>query len=589
MLNDALERLTINQLKSLMHWLPDTSLTGKKDVLIGQILKRLDDDGLRTLWDRLDDIQRMAVAETAYASDSLFDGKRFRAKYGRLPDFTVSEGGRRHSYSGRPTALGLFLYYEAGRYRLPFDLRERLRGFVREPLPVRLSPLATLPEKAGERRLTVRCNEHDAMIDLPVLLRLIEQGKIQVSDKTSLPNTATLRLLTDHLTDGDFDVPPSEQGQRASEIGPIKAFSWPLLLKAAGLVQQNGNKLALSDAGRKALASVPANVLRAIWSKWLRFTLFDEFSRIDAIKGQKSKGRVMTAVAPRRSVVNEMLRICPIGSWINVDDLSRFMEAAGHTFEVTHDPWSLYICEANYGNLGHSGYHDWSILQFRYLLCLLFEYAAVLGIIDVAYIEPSGARHDYRQMWGTDELEFLSRYDGLTYFRVTPLGAYCLGLNDEYVPARVPPSVKLSVLPSLQVKIVDGRLSIDESLTLATWAEELTDKSWRLDRQKAVEAIEKGRDIAELRVYLQTRLDQPLPETVESFIRTTEKRGKALKVLGTALLIDCENEEIASMIVEEKATAGLCLRAGKRQLVVKLEHEEKFRNVVRKLGLGVTV
>ncbi|WP_198386857.1 hypothetical protein [Burkholderia ubonensis] len=130
---------------------------------------------------------------------------------------------------------------------------------------------------------------------------------------------------------------------------------------------------------------------------------------------------------------------------------------------------------------------------------------------------------------------------------------------------------------------------MDESLTLTTWAEELTDKSWRLDRQKAVEAVEKGRDIAELRAYLQARVDQPLPETVESFIKTTEKRGKALKVLGTALLIDCENEEIASMIAEEKKTAGLCLRAGKRQLVVKLEHEEKFRKVVHELGLGVTI
>lgn len=55
MLNDTLARLTIDQLKSLMRWLPDTSPTGKKDILIGQILKSLDDDGLRTLWDRLDD------------------------------------------------------------------------------------------------------------------------------------------------------------------------------------------------------------------------------------------------------------------------------------------------------------------------------------------------------------------------------------------------------------------------------------------------------------------------------------------------------------------------------------------------------
>ena len=45
MLNDVLLRLTVDQLKPLMRWLPDTTPTGKKDQLIGQILKSLDGAG----------------------------------------------------------------------------------------------------------------------------------------------------------------------------------------------------------------------------------------------------------------------------------------------------------------------------------------------------------------------------------------------------------------------------------------------------------------------------------------------------------------------------------------------------------------
>lgn len=588
-LNEVLPRLTVDQLKSLMRWLPGASPTGRKDLLVGVILRSLAGDGLRALWDRLDDIQRMAVAETAYALDGLFDGNRFRAKYGRLPDFTIKENGRRYSYYGPPTALGLFLYHQEGGYSLPDDLRERLIAFVPEPEPVRLSTIETLPDEIGEDRLTVRHTERDAMVDLSVLLRLTDQGKIQVSDKTSLPGAATLRLLTEGLAGGDFYADKPKQDQRGQEIGPIKAFSWPLMLQAAGLAQRNGSKLALSTAGRKALASSQASVLGAIWNKWLKSSLFDEFSRIDVIKGQKSKGRVMTALAPRRAVINEILGLCPVGAWINVDDFSRFMQATGHTFDVSHNPWKLYISDQQYGSLGHDGYHSWEILQLRYLLCVLFEYAAALGIIDVAYIEPTEARNDFGDLWGTDDLEFLSRYDGLMYFRVTPLGAWCLGSVEDYTPAPIQPSVKLSVLPSLQVNVVGGNLSTEELLTLDTWAVEATDKSWRLDRQKAVGAIEKGRDIAELRVFLQTREDQPLPETVESFIKTTEKQSKALKISGTALLIDCENAEIAAMIATHKETSSLCLRAGDRQLVVRLENEEKFRNLIRILGFGMTI
>jgi hypothetical protein len=163
-----------------------------------------------------------------------------------------------------------------------------------------------------------------------------------------------------------------------------------------------------------------------------------------------------------------------------------------------------------------------------------------------------------------------------------------LGSAEDYTPAPIQPSVRLSVLPSLQVNLVGGSLSTEESLTLDTWAVEATDKSWRLDRQKAVGAIEKGHDIAELRAFLQTREDQPLPETVESFIKITGKQGKVLKISGTALLIDCENAEIAAMIAAHKETAGLCLRAGDRRLVVRVEHEEKFRNQIRILGFGMT-
>lgn len=585
-LNEALARLTMDQLKSLMRWLPDASRTGKKDELVGAILKSLSGEGLRALWDSLDDTQRLAVAEAAYDLDGLFHENRFRAKYGRLPDFTIEENGRRYSYYGLPTALGLFLYHEDGRYSLPADMCERLRPFVPEPEPVKLNTIGTLPEMLGENRLTVRNSERDAILDLSVLLRLADQGKIQVSDKTSLPGSATLRLLTENLAGGDFYAATPTRNQWDQEVGPIKAFSWPLLLQGAALVQRNGSKLALSAAGVKALTSSPADVLGTIWRKWLKSSLFDEFSRVDVIKGQKSKGRVMTALTPRRAAITEILRLCPVGEWVDVDDLSRFMQATDHTFDVAHDPWKLYISDQQYGSLGHDGYHSWAILQLRYLLCVLFEYAAALGIIDVAYIEPTEARKDFGDLWGTDDLQFLSRYDGLIYFRLTPWGAYCLGVSDDYTPAPIQPTVRLSVLPSLQVHVVGGNLSAEELLTLDTWAERATDKSWRLDRQKAVGSIEKGHDIAELRAFLQAREEQPLPETVESFMKTTQKQGKALKIKGTALLIDCEDAEIADVIATRKETTGLCLRAGDRQLVVRLENEEKFRTLIRSLGFG---
>ena len=587
-LKDVLARHTMDQLKSLMRCLPDLSPSGKKDDLVSKIQQGLSGAGLHALWSRLDDPQRLAVAETLYSADGQFHPDRFRAKYGRLPDFSVSEKGSRHAYYRQPAPLALLLYYHEGYYSLPAELREQLQAFVSEPAPVQLHTSETLPEKHGESLLLVRHTEREAVVDLSILLRLVDQGKVQVSDKTSLPGTATLRMLTDHLVGRDYyDGSLKDQGK--DEIGPIKAFSWPLLLQASGLGQRHGTRLALTPAGLKALTASPADVLRKIWEKWLKSSSFDEFSRIDPIKGQKSKSRVMTALPPRRAVINAMLRLCPVERWIGVDEFSRFMQATGRTFDVTYDPWALYISDQQYGNLGHEGAHDWDILQLRYLLCFLFEYAAVLGMIDVAYSEPHGARADFRDLWGVDDLEFLSRYDGLAYFRLTALGAYCLGVTDKYTTAPVQAHAALSVLPSLHIHAAGGRLSPDEELILDLWAEKESEESWRLDRQKALQATEKGHDIADLGAFLQAREEQPLPETVESFVKAVQRQGRALKRVGPALLIHCEDAEVAALIAMHKETTGLCLRAGDHHLVVRLEHEEKFRKLVHLLGFGMAM
>ena len=54
-------------------------------------------------------------------------------------------------------------------------------------------------------------------------------------------------------------------------------------------------------------------------------------------------------------------------------------------------------------------------------------------------------------MWGTDDLSYLSRYDGLMHMRLTNLGAYCLGLTETYSPPPAEARTVLTVRPNLEV------------------------------------------------------------------------------------------------------------------------------------------
>jgi hypothetical protein len=88
--------------------------------------------------------------------------------------------------------------------------------------------------------------------------------------------------------------------------------------------------------------------------------------------------------------------------------------------------WRLYLVDSYHGSLGYAGREAWAVVEGRYALCVLFEYAATLGLIDVGYVDPGGARDDYRSLWGADHYAFLSRYDGLSYLRVNELGTAIL-------------------------------------------------------------------------------------------------------------------------------------------------------------------
>ncbi len=585
-LRDLLGCLTVAELKDLMGYLPSGATSPRKDDLIERIVVAMCGRELQTVWALLDETQQTAVAEAAHHPLGEYSDRRFRARYQRAPAFHIAPG-RSYSHSaGKKTALWLFILYSPteGCYVVPTDLRPRLQAFVPPPAP---PGIATLAELAEDPLQVVRPTEREALQEVLVMLRTVEQERVQVSDRTALPGAASQRLLSDRLVGGDHYPHEVKQHEWSQEIGPIKAFAWPLLLQAGGLASVVSGRLQLSPGGVRALATPPAQVLRGLWQKWLKSTLFDEFSRVEAIKGQNAKGRVMTAVAPRRAAIEATLQACPVGQWIAVDDFSRFMRATDRVFAVTHDAWKLYLCDRQYGSLGHAGSGGWNILQDRYIHAFLFEYAATLGLADVAYVHPAQARSDFRDRWGTDDLSFLSRYDGLRAFRLTLLGAYILGRESAYQPPAVASSVAQSFSPGLQIEVVRGALAGEEALLLDTWAVPSQPGSWLLDRERSLSAIEKGHAISELKGFLESAGGQPLPAPFESFIALCEHNGKALKMLGNAVLIECRDPETAAQIAGRPETSALCLRAGPRTLVVRSNQLARFRERVRSLGFGM--
>ena len=605
-LEDALSGLMVPVLRPMIKLLnlPKPRPRLKTD-MVKAIRERLTGKSLRELWQRLDKTQKLAVAETIHGFDTHFNADRFRAKYGVLPKGFDPDNAEKVS-------LLRFFFYPPEGYRyflpttIPGDLKEQLREFVPEPEFPTVASLEEAPDFVDRRRrvfvpkgqkpkfdrvpLTRRNMELAAAYDLLAVLRLIDSGRISVSRKTRRASAVSVRRVAEMLYDGDFYDPTEKRKRWTPYVGPIRSFAWPWLVQAGKLAQLRGSKLTLTKAGRAAFTSLPAETLRRTWKGWLKNTLLDEFSRVEEIKGQtRGRGkRTMTAPRKRRPWIDEALAECPVGRWVQVDEFFRFMQAAELDFSVTRYPWHLYLGGPEHGSFGLAGDQSWNALQGRYVLCLVFEYAATLGLVDVAFTDPRDARRDYIGLWGADDLEFLSRYDGLEYFRINPLGAYCLGQTDRYEPATPPVRTALTLFTDLRVQST-APLPPGERVLLEAYAKTESDCVWRLDLSRSMSAVESGQDVAQLREFLTARDDQPLPDRVEGFLRRVEQGSRALTAKGPALMIECADKAIADRIVADPRASKHCLRAGPRRLVVAARSEKAFRKAAHALGYAFSV
>jgi hypothetical protein len=564
---EALAQRTVPELRALAALIGQPKPQRKPELvdLLDRFLR--EPANLRSELKRMDELERAAVAEAARDLDGRLQPARFGAKYGRVP--------------GRGAASRLGLLFLGPRGEIPTDLCHRLLTLTPEPPSASLPSSPDVPEPGPDTdQLEVRTTEQAAAADLATMLRLCEAGKLRCSDRTRRPTAATAKLVAGSLASGEF---------YGGEHGPIASFAWPLLLQAGGLAELAGTRLQLTRRGRAALTAPAHETLRQLWQRWLSHAPLDEFSRIDQVKGQASKG-ALTAAGPRRQLVAGALAACPRGSWVDVDALFRFMQAEDLDPRVARDPWKLYLSDPQYGSLGYDGYHDWSLLQGRYVLCLLFEYAAPLGLVDLAYTDPAGARDDYHDNWGADDLDLLSRYDGLRRVRLTALGAYALDLSGDYRPAAdpatAPTTAPLRVLPNLEVVAVES-LPVADAIVLETYAERTGDAVWTLRRDKYLAAIADGRPDDEIVRFLAERGHADIPATVGALFKEAAANARKLRDLGPARVIECHDPALAALIANDRRLRKLTWQCGDRHLIVPAAAEARFRKGLHDLGYAL--
>ena len=309
------------------------------------------------------------------------------------------------------------------------------------------------------------------------------------------------------------------------------------------------------------------------------------------IKGQKStRGRALYAAHWRRPVLYEGLSLCSPGKWLPVNELIRAMNARGLEFDVARYAWKLYVEDTNYGHLNE--YEDQTMIKMRYVLAYLFEYAATLGIIDVAYIHPHGALSDYHSLWawGTGDIitNFLSRYDGLLFIRLNSLGAFAMEMTDTYDAVPQKNRAVFTVLPNHDVVVTDAQsLSPADKLFLEKSCKKKSSAVWKLTTRTLLEAAQNGTTIDEITAFLESRSAQPIPGTVTTLLNDTKKRSNGFAYAGRSHLVACKDTVIQKTVTTDAKLSKLCRPAGEKHIVILPGKEKQFMTALLRLGYVV--
>lgn len=198
---------------------------------------------------------------------------------------------------------------------------------------------------------------------------------------------------------------------------------------------------------------------------------------------------------------------------------------------------------------------------------------------------PHGLWPELGGRWGTDDLGFCGRYDGLLHVRLTALGVYCLGSADTYDMPVEESAGLVKVLPNLELVLVnDASYSPADVARLELFAAPKNERVWRIDQRRILAHIETGGPMDDIRKELESVADNDVPETVSTLLDEIEKEATALKRGRPCILIEVGDAATAALIAHDPGAAKYCLPAGDRHLAVPAKNERAFRTAVNKLG-----
>lgn len=253
-----------------------------------------------------------------------------------------------------------------------------------------------------------------------------------------------------------------------------------------------------------------------------------------------------------RASIIALLKTCPVGAWVDFRDFEKYAAVFHGDFFRKLLDCSVFVkgCPGVYGSYTP----DWDECD-AWVIRMILTFLGTIGLLDVAYGE-----NIPRFKEGHNDVCV-----GVTGFRITPLGAWLLGLTDTYEAKQTQATLSdeggLIVQPDHTVLITGMQARIEHEPPLSKYLTKVTSDEnavvYKLDFPSIVRAFNQGTPPKEVQAYLRKASTKPLPANV---IRSLEDwQAKAGRVrIRTVTVLEADDELLLQELIHLKGV-GACL------------------------------
>jgi len=398
---------------------------------------------------------------------------------------------------------------------------------------------------------------------LPLAQDFISQGQLKLTRK-GRPDKSSLKRLQQFCELDEF--------YQKDDPLKLKTIRTELILHLLHQVKSEGNN------------TTPLAYLRNIFNIYQETNSFPHLDLMSHVKGWQY---INTRL--RKNVHISCLKLLgelPDDEWISTDQILHFCSLREIDLTLVSEADTLrYLYFTGYWKGWGSTRTAVSknlikdLIQIPLLKAVYFVYAA-FGLIDIAYHLP------HNRFIQQEQSPFLTVFDGLEYFRLTPLGAHISGKLSEYPISITNQQSTEILLDEKRLLIVLSRSDKSLELFLEQFSRRIGKTRFMVDFLSFFQSCNNIEDLTHRITQFKEKFHTSLPENWTCFFEQCQQRVDPLIPENEMVVfkLPAHNSDLISLISKSKEINKIILKAENHHIVVSKKNIPILKNWLKNQG-----